>query len=79
MLNVLMTQPILNQSRVTAPICQSKPAAVPQLVKVDGKLKTRDLTQFGDNHVCPSGSQWGSQPGKKQPRRLTDLSLESSQ
>lgn len=46
---------------------------------MDGKLKTCDFTQFGHNHVCPSGSQRRSQPGKKQPRRLTDLSLESSQ
>lgn len=52
---------------------------MPQLVKVDGKLKPRDFTQRGNDHIRPSGSERRLQPGEKQPRRLTDLSLESSQ
>ncbi len=72
-----MTEPILNQSRVTALIRQSEPAAVPQLVKVDGKLKPCDLTQLSHGHIRPPWRQREPQPGEKQPGRLTHLSLES--
>lgn len=74
-----MTQPILNQSGIAAPVSQSEAAAMPQLVKVDGKVQASNFTQFGDDHICPSGSERRLQPGEKQPRRLADLSLEPSQ